>query len=121
MSAADRTKRIAAMNDAFRARCGLLQWEGEPRGRFIASAGISALPVVEIARVLEAVRRFKDFDPDNDPYGERDFGAIAIEGLERIFWKIDYYADHACDAGSEDPADPKRSFRVLTVMLASEY
>lgn len=40
---------------------------------------------------------------------------------EKIFWKIDYCADRSCARGSEDPADPTRSFRVLTIMLASEY
>ena len=120
-----RAKRIAVINDAFRTRCGLLLQEPQPQqkplGRYVFTAGVSALPMPTIARVLEGVRRFEKFSPDNDPYGERDFGAIEIEGLETVFWKIDYYADDACDAGSEDPADPKRSYRVLTVMLASEY
>lgn len=40
---------------------------------------------------------------------------------EKIFWKIDYYADKSCTEGAEDPSDAARSFRVLTIMLASEY
>ena len=59
------------------------------------------------------------FCEDNDPYGEHDFGAFEVEG-EKLFWKIDYY-DKALEHGSEDPADPTRTTRVLTVMLASEY
>src|SRR5258708_31094655 len=40
---------------------------------------------------------------------------------ERIFWKIDYYADEAMEFGADEPADPNRSFRVMTIMLAAEY
>lgn len=68
------------------------------------------------------MRRFDAFTEDNDPHGEHDFGAFGIEGIpEKIFWKIDYYADACGTFGSEDPADPARCFRVLTIMLASDY
>jgi hypothetical protein len=50
---------------------------------------------------------------DNDPHGEHDFGAFDIEGAGTIFWKIDYYADKSCATGSENPADPAQSFRIL--------
>ena len=39
---------------------------------------------------------------------------------ETLFWKIDAY-DRALEWGSPDPADPRVSRRVLTIMLASEY
>jgi hypothetical protein len=38
----------------------------------------------------------------------------------KLFWKIDYY-DTSLQYGSENPADPDQTTRVLTIMLASEY
>jgi hypothetical protein len=71
---------------------------------------------------MGAGARFKDFTEDNDPYGEHDMGSFHIEGVTRkIFWKIDCYADASCSGGAEDPSDPARSFRVLTIMFGSEY
>ena len=49
---------------------------------------------------------FDDFNEDNDPHREHDFGSFELEG-EKLFWKIDYY-DLAGDFGSEDPTDPRR-------------
>ena len=61
------------------------------------------------------------FTEDNDPYGERDFGAITRDSGGKVFWKVDCYADASCSAGAEDPVDPDKSYRLLTVMLAEEY
>ena len=38
----------------------------------------------------------------------------------RFFWKIDCY-DERGEYGSEDPADPQKTTRILTIMLASKY
>jgi hypothetical protein len=50
---------------------------------------------------------------------EHDFGSFELAG-ETFFWKIDYYNNDLV-AGSEDPADPSKTTRVLTIMLAEEY
>ena len=50
---------------------------------------------------------------------EHDFGNFEVEG-ENYFFKIDYYSPDL-EGGSEDPADPKKTTRVLTVMRADEY
>lgn len=55
----------------------------------------------------------------NDPHGERDFGALDLDGT-RLFWKIECY-DPSCGYGSDDPADDAKTTRVMTVMLAEEY
>ena len=50
---------------------------------------------------------------------EHDFGVVDIAG-HKVFWKIDYY-DAAMEGGSEDPANPDVTTRVLTVFFAHEY
>lgn len=115
------TNPVARLNDQFRSLVGMPRFGASVPGSVFCTPGISALPPETQIAVWFAVAQFKAFSEDNDPYGEHDFGAIEIEGAGKVFWKIDYYADSAIDAGSEDPADPLRSFRVLTIMTASEY
>jgi hypothetical protein len=88
-------------------------------GKIMMTAGVGALPDDAKANVLSAVRSFNDFTEDNDPHKEHDFGSIEVNG-EKCFWKIDYY-DKSMEYGSENPADPAVTTRVLTIMLASEY
>lgn len=103
---------IAQLNDLARKAMGVAC-------RLVQTSGISALPPAEQSAIREKVETFNDFSPDNNPHGERDFGAFEHEG-KRIFWKVDYY-DRTLTKGSENPADPRQTVRVLTVMLASEY
>jgi hypothetical protein len=88
-------------------------------GKIMMTAGISALPDDAKAKMLSAVRSFSNFTEDNDPHKEHDFGSFEVDG-EKCFWKIDYY-DLELESGSENPADPAVTTRVLTIMLASEY
>ena len=111
MTTAIDTTKIRDLNDALR-RTGV-------GGRMLLTAGIGALPVQHQVEILMRVRAHDEFTEDNDPHGEHDFGSFDHAGA-RIFWKIDYY-DAACRYGSEDPADPAKTVRVLTVMLAEEY
>lgn len=111
MSATSRTNRIRDLNDAFRTTL-----EG---GRCLFTSGVSDMGIPFSTAALAAVRTFCEFTPDNDPYGEHDFGSFQI-GEERLFWKIDYY-DLTLEYGSNDPADASQTKRVLTIMLAEEY
>jgi len=106
------TKRIAELNDLARQAMGIAC-------RLFITEGISSLSPEAQSAIREKVETFDAFTSDNDPYAERDFGAFAYEGM-RIFWKIDYY-DRSLSKGSENPADPLQTARVLTIMLASEY
>jgi hypothetical protein len=108
----DTTSKIAALNDLCRKAMGIA-------GRMVQTTGITSLPLKDQSAIREKVETFDTFTPDNDPHGERDFGAFQHNG-ERIFWKIDYY-DTMLSKGSEDPSDPQQTVRVLTIMLASEY
>ena len=105
------TEAIRTLNDTLRTT-----FEG---GRVLVTQGVRALPLEVSAAVLSAVQAFDAFTPENDPYGERDFGSFELQG-HRILWKIDYY-DPSLDGGSGNPADPEVTTRVLTIMLAEEY
>ena len=106
------TKHIAELNDLCRKSMG-------GTGRLMQTEGFNILLLHMQSAIREEVETFNNFTSDNDPYGEHDFGAIEHEG-NRIFWKIDYYAPDMMH-GSENPADPKQTIRVLTLMLAEEY
>jgi hypothetical protein len=109
--ALDRSHQIRILNDNF--RCSFLG------GRVVMTDSVAELPVDIRARAVIYVQRFAGFTADNDPHGEHDFGSFDLAG-EKFFWKIDYY-DERCEFGSADPADPQRTTRVLTIMLAGEY
>ncbi|MEG3162743.1 DUF3768 domain-containing protein [Sphingomonas sp. LB2R24] len=70
------------------------------------------------ADLLRAVRAYDSFDRSIDPYGERDMGRFEFEGTD-CYWKIDYY-NLDLSAGSEDPADPFVTVRILTIMRVDE-
>ena len=108
----ERTRKIAELNDLCRTAMGV-------GGRLVQTPGIAALPLADQSAIREKVERFRAFTEDNDPHGERDFGAFEHNG-ERIFWKIDYY-DRDLQFRSPDPADESVTTRVLTVLLAEEY
>ena len=103
--------RIRVLNDNFRTTC--------VGGQIVMTQGVAELSLDKKARVVLAVQSFDKFTEDNDPHREHDFGSFDIEG-ETYFFQIDYYALDM-DGGSEDPADPEKTARVLTIMRADEY
>ncbi len=103
---------IAGLNDLLR--------ETFLTGRVILTEGIYDLPEHDREEIVSRVRQFSDFTEDNDPHDEHDFGAFNLDGVGRIFWKIDYF-DVDCHGSSPDPANPELTNRVLTIMFAEEY
>ncbi len=110
----DKTKKIAELNDLFRMDDDLTEL-----GRKVHTDGIASLPVLDQFIIMHRVAEYDAFTEGDNSHGERDFGAFEHAG-QTIFWKIDYY-NRDLTAGSEDPSDPKKTTRVLTTMLASEY
>jgi hypothetical protein len=102
---------IVELNDALR--------RSFAGGQFFLTAGIRALPMDMQHAILARVCYFEEFDADNDPHGEHDFGSFD-HGGQKIFWKIDYY-DRNLEFRSPDPADSTLTTRVLTIMVAEEY
>jgi hypothetical protein len=124
----DRTVAVRTLNDAARAIPGVTC-------RANMTVGILTLSEEDRAAVLHNVTTFSNFDADNDPYGERDFGTIyrltsgewsqkrpddSTAISETVFWKIDYY-DNNLEFGSSEPWDSSKTKRVLTIMLSNEY
>jgi hypothetical protein len=106
-------ERIRALNDAFR------KTFDPSLGRMMLTAGVNDLPSDVRAMAVHRVTTFDAFDGDNDPNGEHDFGRFELAG-HKFFFKVDYY-DPRLEFGSDDPADPAKTTRVLTLMLAEEY
>lgn len=88
-------------------------------GRVVMTSGVAALPAATQRELIAAIRAFDAFSEDNDPWDEHDMAGLTVCG-QRFFWKIDYY-DRTLLYGSEDPADPAVTTRVLTIMLVEEY
>lgn len=107
----ERKARILFLNDQLR-----MTGQG---GQILTKPGIAALPKETQLSIAQAVQDFHNFTPDNDPYGEHDFGSVDVAG-HKIFWKIDYY-DQSMMYHSPDKSDPTVTNRVMTIMLASEY
>ena len=113
---------IAAQNDAFRNLACLGETPSQPiQGRMHLT---SSLAMAEDGLALEAVQAVGEFDvfePENDPDGCHDFGAVDIRG-QKVFWKIDLYeADSDFRYGAEAPDNPATTMRVLTIMMASDW
>ena len=106
-----RTAIIRRLNDQFR--------KTFTGGAVVITAGIAALDEATRQYIFAAVQTFDAFDEGNDPWHEHDFGALEVDG-KRVFFKLEYY-DLTRAMHSEDPADPAKTERVMTIMLSDEY
>ena len=88
-------------------------------GHIMVTREVRSLDSFDAAALIAALAAYDQFDVDNDPHGERDFGDLELFGSSML-WKIDYY-DQQFQFASPDPTDARLTQRVLTVMLESEY
>ena len=125
-------EKIAKLNDELRSKIlsfdkyhnlGALRF----KDKIVLSHDVSKMSEEDQTEILEIVRDYKTFSEDNNPHGERDFGAFSFcsndsiyETPERYFWQINYY-DNDLKYHSKDATDPSQTTRVLTIMKASEY
>jgi hypothetical protein len=111
----EKKARIAALNDELRTRRTARNGRIIVTGALIEETGDGE----KMARILDAIRDFSDFNDDNDPHGERDYGRVTVDG-EEIMFKFDYYALNEENL-SEHPEDPNVTIRVMSVFYASDY
>lgn len=111
------TLTIREQNDSFRK--GMIVGGCSVPGTVVVTAGVHARGRdFETAAIL-AVATDTAFTEDNDPWGDHGFGAVEVNG-DKLFWKIDLY-DRAIEYGSDEPTDPDKTHRVLTILFPAEY
>lgn len=106
-----RAEAIARLNDQLR--------KTGTGGTIMITQGVRAITGFDAEVLATELANYSDFDPDNDPHGERDFGCLTLWGYD-LLWKVDAY-DRELKFGSDDPANPEVTHRVLTVLLAREW
>lgn len=106
-----RAEQIARLNDQLR--------KTGTGGTIVITQNVMRISGFDAVTLAAALANYHEFDQDNDPHGERDFGCMTLWGYDML-WKVDYY-DKKLQYGSDDPADPEVTARVLTVLLASEW
>ena len=106
--------KIAELNDRLRQNIF-----SPGKNKVVITDGVVALSLVNRMDLFKKISEFKDFNADNDPYKEHDFGRVEHNGVN-YFFKIDYY-DMSMKYASDDPSDPNITTRVLTIMRADEY
>jgi hypothetical protein len=96
----DKVAEIRRLNDQFRTT-----FRG---GQILLTASVADLPDMVKASALEKVASFKDFNEENDPAEEHDYGSFDHCDRE-VWWKIDYcphcHARHCSPYKSEDEDD----------------
>jgi Protein of unknown function (DUF3768) len=106
-----RAEVIARLNDQLRKTC--------KGGTVVITQSVRQLDGFKALDLITALAEYGDFDENNDPHGERDFGDLTLFDTD-LLWKIDYY-DSDLKFGSDDPANADLTHRVLTIMTAADW
>ncbi len=100
---------LATINDQFRRQLSISS--DSPLGLYRMTGAVASFTFRDKQEILRVIAEFSDFNKENDPWQEHDFGSFMYQE-ETIFWKIDYY-DKNIEYGSADPLDPEKTIRVL--------
>ena len=73
----EQTARIRGLNDQLRI--------SHTGGTLVTTPGVLALGIYLNQAILIAIAAYDDFDEDNDPFGEHDFGLVEIASQEILF------------------------------------
>ncbi len=109
MSDISTREEIARTNDQIRAGLPTVP----PPHRLFLTASVADVAGSRLNELFEKIKQFKDFTPDNDPYGEHDAGFVELDD-EDYYWKFDYL-DQDLESYKPD------GIRFLTIMRAGEY
>ena len=114
-------RKIADLNDQLRKDVftGNMLKKQNLKNKLVLTPGIAGLNLKDKEKIFASVKYYGNFTKDNNPWGEKDFGAFNFK-KEKYNWKIDYY-DNTMSFHSPDKTDPDKTVRVLTIMKASEY
>ena len=88
-------------------------------GTVLLTAGVDTLPSDLQAMVVRRVATFSDFNEDNDPRGKHAFGSFILAG--RKFFSSSIATIRTWSSDRKIQADPSKTTRVLTIILAEEY
>lgn len=91
----NKSEEIARLNDDFRHHLS--------KGTLVLTSGIRCNTKEDIAEIIAHVRNFNNFNEDNDPYGEHDFGAFDFRG-KRYFGKSTITTESFCISRPMFPA-----------------
>jgi methyltransferase (TIGR00027 family) len=106
--AAAQKNSIRELNDALR--------QTFTGGRVLLSPGVLSLPAEANADVLERVRSFTAFDPENE--ADHDFGRFDFAGVAYCF---ELECPSRARDGSKEAVDASKATRTLIIMRADEY
>lgn len=115
----ENSKIIANQNDNFRMSIMGETNINTPKGKTVMTQGVSSLSPDILLELTHKVATFDDFTVEADPYKFHEMGVIKISDIT-IWFKIDLY-DENYEGGSEEPENPEKTRRVLTMLLPSEY
>ena len=114
-------RKVADLNDQLRKDMftGNMLKKHNLKNKLVMTPGITGYNLKDKEKIFASVKYYGNFTKDNNPWGEKDFGAFNFK-KEKYNWKIDYY-DNTMSFHSPDKTDPDKTVRVLTIMKASEY